>query len=430
MQKLNLFFAIVLCFLPTMEAKSQTTGNMTRPDTIHLTIDSMETIFLHKNLLLLAERYNIDSQKALVIQAKLFPNPTFNIGTPIYQTATKKFFPVGATGEISAGISQVILLANKHNKQVKIANINTALAEYQFYDLLRTLKHTLRLDFFNVHYLLKSAKVYNTEITALQQVSDVFSQQRNKGYISEQEAIRIKAQLYNLESEYNDLHNQINDLQSEMRLLLQMHNVVIIPQVDTVSIAALNPTTYPISVLIDSAYSARPDLKIAKLNIDLSTQNYDLQKAMAVPDLTLQFGYDQQGSYIHNLATAGISIDIPFLDRNQGNIKSSKALIKSSQATLEATRASVEEQIYTALQKAIDNNQLIKSRDKTFEHDFNKLLTGVLKNYQERNISLLDFLDFYDSYKENAIQENTIKFNRVSSFEDLNFYTGVDFFNK
>ena len=411
-------------------AKSQTIYSLIRPDTIHLTIDSVETVFLHKNLLLLAERYNIDSQKALVIQAKLFPNPTFNISTPIYQTATKKFLPIGGTGEISAGISQVILLANKHNKQVKIANINTALAEYQFYDLLRTLKHTLRLDFFNIHYLLKSAKVYNTEIAALQQVSNVFSQQKNKGYVSEKEAIRIKAQLYSLESEYNDLQNQINDVQSEMRLLLQMHNVVIVPQVDTAAIAALNPTAYPISILIDSAYAARPDLKMAKLNLNLSTQNYDLQKAMAVPDLTLQFGYDQQGSYINNLTTVGISMDLPFLDRNQGNIKSSKALIKSSQASLEAMRAGVEEQIYNALQKAIDNDQLIKSRDIKFEHDFSKLLAGVLKNYQERNISLLDFLDFYDSYKENAVQDNTLKFNRVSSFENLNFYTGVDFFNK
>jgi cobalt-zinc-cadmium efflux system outer membrane protein len=430
MQKLNLFCAIVLSFLSTMEAKSQTKGNMIRPDTIYMTIDSVENIFLLRNLSLLAERYNMDAQKALVIQAKLFPNPTFNFGTIIYQTVTKQFFPVGSTGEISAGISQVILLANKHNRQLKIAETNSSLEEWQFYDLLRTLKHTLRLDFFNVHYLLKSAKVYNTEIDALQHVSNAFVQQKNKGYVSEKEEIRIKAQLYSLESEYNDLNNQINDLQSELRLMLQAQNVFIIPKVDTAAIAASNPTKYPISTLIDSAYAARPDLKMAKLNVDLSTQNYYLQKAMAVPDLTLQFGYDQQGSYIHNLATAGISIDLPFLNRNQGNIKSSKALIKSNQATMEAMQAGVEEQIYNALQKAINNDQLIKSRDTTFETDFSKLLNGVLRNYQERNISLLDFLDFYDSYKENALQSNSNKFNLVSSLEDLNYYTGVDFFNK
>jgi cobalt-zinc-cadmium efflux system outer membrane protein len=430
MQKLNLIFAIVLCFLFTMEATSQAKSNIINPDTIHLTIDSVENIFLHKNLLLLAERYNMDAQKALVIQAKLFPNPTFTLGTPIYQTATKQFFPIGGNGEISAGISQVILLANKHNRQLKVAETNSAIEEWQFYDLLRTLKHTLRTDFFNIHYLLKSAKVYDMEIVALQHVSNAFVQQKDKGYVSEKEEIRIKAQLYSLESEYNDLNSQINDLQSELRLMLQTKNVFIIPQADTTTMAALNPTKYPISTLIDSAYSARPDLKMAELNVDLSTQNYYLQKAMAVPDVTLQFGYDQQGSYIHNLATVGISIDLPFLNRNQGNIKSSKALIKSNQASMEEMKTNVEEQIYNALQKAINNDQLIKSRDKTFETDFKNLLNGVLTNYQERNISLLDFLDFYDSYKENILQFNSLKFNFVSSLEDLNYYTGIDFFNK
>jgi len=240
--------------------------------------------------------------------------------------------------------------------------------------------------------------------------------------------IRVKAQLYSLQNEYNELKIQINYLQSELRLLLQIKHTVVIPEVDETALFALNPAKYPIAVIIDSAYSTRPDLKIAKLNTDLSTQNYHLQKAMAVPDLTVQLGYDQQGSYINNLTTLGFSMDLPFLNRNQGNIKSAKAMIKYNQATLDDMRANVEEQIYSALQKAYEADKLLKSRDGTFEKDFSRLLSEVLKNYQVRNIGLLDFLDFYDSYKENTLQINTIKFNYVSAFEDLNFYTGIDFF--
>ena len=43
-------------------------------------------------------------------------------------------------------------------------------------------------------------------------------------------------------------------------------------------------------------------------------------------------------------------------------------------------------------------------------------------------MSMLDFLDFYDSYKENKVQTEALKFNRLSAFEDLNFYTGADMF--
>ena len=426
MQRFIRLAIIAMCVSVTTVVKSQPYSGI-EPDTLKLKLDSLENVFLRKNLVLLAQRYNIDAQKALVEQARLFPNPTLNYGTTLYQTATKQFFPVGKDGEVSVGLSQVIMLAGKHNKQVKMAQTNAVLSEYQFYDFLRTLKHTLRTDFFNIHFLLQSAKAYDTEIAALQQVTNAFAQQKGKGYVSEKEVIRVKAQLYSLQSEYNDLKSQMNDVQSELRVLLQARNVFVIPDLDTEKFKALDPMKYPLITIIDSAYSTRPDLKVAKLNTDLSKQNYNLQKAMAVPDLTVQLGYDQQGSYINNLTTLGFGIDLPVLNRNQGNIKSAKALIKYNEATFDATRASVDEQIYSTLKKAIENDKLLKSRDASFESDFSRLQSEVLKNYQVRNISLLDFLDFYDSYKQNTLQINALNFNRVSAFIDLNYYSGVDY---
>lgn len=399
-----------------------------RTDTVVMRLDSAENIFVRKNFTLLAQCYNIDIQKALVLQAKLFPNPTFSFSTPLYQTATHKYFPMGKEGEISMELSQVIMLAHKHNKQLKIAQSNAELSEYQFYDLLRTLKHTLRSDFFNIHYLMQSAKVYQTEIDGLQRMSDAFDQQKGKGYVSEKEVVRIKALLYSLQSEYNDLRQQIEGLESEMRLLLQTPSIVVVPEVNEQSINNLNAQQYPIAKLIDTAHTERPDLKIAGLNTKISSLNLQLQKAMAVPDVTLQMNYDQQGSYINNLASVGFSIDLPFLNRNQGNIKSARAAVKQNEAGYLAAKAGVDEQIFNALQRAMENSELLQKRDPSFDRDFDRLSDEVLKNYRSRNMSMLDFLDFYDSYKENKVQTETLKLNRLSAFEDLNFYTGADLF--
>jgi len=427
MRKIVIVLTTCLGLLYPYNSRAQGITSL-RTDTVTMRLDSAENIFVRKNFTLLAQRYNIDAQKALVLQAKLFPNPTFSFGTPLYQTATHKYFPTGKEGEISMGLSQVILLANKHNKQLKIAQSNAELSEYQFYDLLRTLKHTLRSDFFNIHYLMQSAKVYQTEIDGLQRMADAFDRQKGKGYVSEKEVVRIKAQLYSLQSEYNDLQQQIEGLESEMRLLLQTPSIVVVPDVNEQSVNNLNAQQYPIAKLIDTAYTERPDLKIAGLNTKVSTLNLQLQKAMAVPDLTLQMNYDQQGSYIHNLATVGFSIDLPFLNRNQGNIKSARAAVKQNEAGYQAAKAGVDEQIFNALQRAMENSALLQKRDPSFDRDFDRLSDEVLKNYRSRNMSMLDFLDFYDSYKENKVQTESLKFNRLSAFEDLNFYTGTDLF--
>ncbi len=129
------------------------------------------------------------------------------------------------------------------------------------------------------------------------------------------------------------------------------------------------------------------------------------------------------------ITASALSIDLPVFNRNQGNIKNAKALISNTEATQRFTQATVDENVATSLQKAFAEQRLYLSIDPKFAADFERLTGEVIKNYEKRNISILDFLDFYDSYKQNAVQLNTILFNRVSAFEDINYYTGTNFFN-
>lgn len=399
-------------------------------DTLRLPLDSAEKLFLDSNFQLLAQRYNVDASQALVIQARLWPNPNFQVSHGLYSGALRQWFPTGASDETTLGLSQLIMLAGKRNKQIKLAQANVQLSQYQFFDLMRTLKYTLRTDFFQIFYLRKSAKVYDAEIKALQQISHAFSEQEGKGYISEKEVVRIKAQLYSFTGEYNDLINQINDTESELRLILQIKPTSFIdPVVDTNSIAALDPAKYPLTTLIDSAYHNRTDLQIARANTHINELQYSYQKALAVPDLSLNLGYDEAGSYLTSYYGVGASIDLPVFNRNQGNIKNARMLIESTKATEKSTQATVDENVTRALQKAFDEQKLMHTIDPKFFGDFQRLMGQVLLNYQKRNISILDFLDFYDSYKQNSLQINTIEFNRVSAFEDINYYTGTNFFN-
>src|SRR6201999_4416459 len=109
-----------------------------------------------------------------------------------------------------------------------------------------------------------SARIYDAEINALSRIAEAFTQQQGKGYISEKEVIRIKAQLYSFQSEYSDLLNQINSVESELRLVLQARpNFFIDPVIDSAAISRLDPSQVPLNTLIDSAYRNRTDLQIA-----------------------------------------------------------------------------------------------------------------------------------------------------------------------
>ena len=399
-------------------------------DTLKVDLFHAEKMFLDSNLQLLAQRYNIDANEALVLQARLWPNPNFSVGHTLYSTQLRQFFPLGANDETTFGLNQEILLAGKRNKQIKIAQANVTLTRYQFFDLLRTLKYTLRTDFFNIYYLQESARAYTDEINALTKIVNAYAVAQGKGYISEKDLVRIKAQLYSFVSEYNDLINQINDTQSELRLILQVKPTVYIdPTPDSAALDSLDPNKYTLTTLIDSAYHNRTDLNIAKTNTLINQLNYNYQKALAIPDLTLSLNYDEDGSFLYGYYGIGASIDLPVFNRNQGNIKSAKASIANTVALQRSTQATVDENVSRSLQKAYAQNKLYLSIDAKFSGDFQRLANEVLANYQKRNLGLLDFLDFYDSYKQNVLQVNSIKYNRIQAFEDLNFYTGTNLFN-
>ncbi|MFI5196546.1 MAG: TolC family protein [Chitinophagales bacterium] len=400
-------------------------------DTVKMDIKQAEKQFIDSNLQMLAQKYNVDATKALIIQARLYPNPNINFEQGAYNTQTGKWFQTNAAqGEEAYQVSQLIVLSRKIKKQVNIAETNHKLAEDNLYDLLRTLKLALRGTFFNIYYQQQTAKVYDDEIQSLKKIVSAYKEVQDKGYVAEADIVRVQAQLYSLQNEHQTLIDNINDQESQLRLLLQTApNIYIKPVLDP-GIVKSDPLTYSIKSLLDSAYANRTDLMIAKDNLLLSQQTYTYQKALAVPDLTAGVGTDRHGSYITDFNAINLGIEIPIFNRNQGNIKNARILIDYNNTQLQLTQKTLEEQVSRGLQKAIDADKLYKGIDPTFAGNFDRLAHAMVENYMKRNVSLLNFLTFYDSYKQNIVQLNTIQFNKVNALENINFLTGTNFFNK
>ena len=104
--------------------------------------------------------------------------------------------------------------------------------------------------------------------------------------------------------------------------------------------------------------------------------------------------------------------------------------MQSSQVQLEGARDAVESQISNSYIGAVRAEKLLNSFDTKFEGNINYLIGEVTKNFEKHNISLLEFTDFYDSYKQNVVQLNNLRYSRMSQLEQLNFTTGTRIFNK
>jgi cobalt-zinc-cadmium efflux system outer membrane protein len=54
------------------------------------------------------------------------------------------------------------------------------------------------------------------------------------------------------------------------------------------------------------------------------------------------------------------------------------------------------------------------------------MIEEIIKNYEKRNMSTMEFLDYYDAYKNNVVQFNALNNTIAIAFENLNFSIGKD----
>ena len=80
--------------------------------------------------------------------------------------------------------------------------------------------------------------------------------------------------------------------------------------------------------------------------------------------------------------------------------------------------------VLQAFTKANMSDELSRKMDKQFISNFKKLIDGVVENYQKRNLTLIEFTDFLESYKNTVSELNSIQNDRMQAFEYLNFVVG------
>lgn len=394
-----------------------------------LTLKEARQRFLERNLSLIAERYNIDMAQAQVLQAKLFENPVISLEQNVYNRLNGKYFDFGKEGEAVVEIEQVIHLAGQRNKQVRLEKINKEIAEYQFEEVMRTLRQELNEKFVEVYFLSKSIAIYEKEVNSLQVLLDGMKIQQEKGNISLMEISRLESMLFSLKKEKNEQENDLLTTRGELNLLLNLPGDTQVQlSLDEEVLQQLDLSRLSFADL-KAIINERPDQKIARSTVNASRANLKLQKSMAFPEFSVKGNYDRVGNFINDYFAIGVSLSVPIFNRNQGNIKAARFSIQQAGVQQEYAANRVDMELFTAYTSLEKATQLYQSTNMDLERNFEKLITGVNENFTRKNISLLEFIDYYDSYKETCIQLYEIKKNVFLAMENLNTVVGQNILN-
>jgi outer membrane protein, heavy metal efflux system len=397
-------------------------------DTLRLSLQDAERRFAIQNLQLLASRCGIEAARAATLQAQLWNNPTLSIEQNVYNQETGRIFDFSREGNTEIAIQQLFLLAGKRDAQIRLAEVTAGISEERFADLLRALTLQLRKNFYDLYFARSAVRFYDQSVGSLSRTVGIAKGVYEHRSILLSEVLRLKALLFTLQTERLDARQRAAQAEAALRVLLLdslSSGAVIVPEPDLSALASVSPGRVPLDSAIAVALRLRPDYRTAQRTVDQDRTNLALQNALAVPDVTVGGRWSRAGGYIPDYYAVSVSIDLPLFNRNQGNIAMAERTLEADRFMAENFKRSVEQEVAVAYRKAMEVDQLFKEFDRRFADDYGSLTSDMITNYEKRNISIIEFTDFFESYRTSMLQMYQLQNSRIDAIEDLNYAVGT-----
>ncbi len=396
-----------------------------------ISLQECESQFLKNNLYLLANHYNIDVAQAQIVQAKIWDNPSFGFEANAWApNEDKKFFNAGNSGEKSGYIQQLIHIGGQRKNQIGLAKTNAQLAELDFSVLMQDLKFQLRNFFFSIYYDNQSIAQIDKQLSNLKTLVDNYAEQEKKGNVSLKDLVRLQNLYLSLKTNRSDLMNDIIENKKNLELLISDGTSIdIVPTPTKVELDNYQkPITTNLDDLQKTAIQNRPDLQRSDKLIEANNWNLKLQKSLAIPDVTFGASYDQLGGAFRNQTDLTIGIPLPLWNKNKGNIKTAKALVSQAEVEKKSHELEVRNEVKSAFLKYLEQKSNYELVNSSIPSNLETVYEGIYSNFVKRNISMLEFTDFLESYNQSIISLNQISKSYINACEEINHSTASKLF--
>ena len=395
-------------------------------DTVVVGLDALERRAMERDLQILAARLNISAARATAEQARLLPNPNVSLEQGAFNRANGALFDATRTGNTEIQVQQLVQLAGKRNRNIQLATAGGLVVERMLDELLRSLRYELRTDYHDLRFLQRAEAFDDRAIAAARRTIDAAERLYTSRSILLSEVVRLRALLLNLEAERLGFRNRIADIQGSLRVLLRDEGTERwYVAVDTSTGSTTRVDSLAVETLVVQAISQRADVRLAEATSRVDEANVGLQRALAIPDVSLGARYARSGSYIPDYFALTVSVDLPLFNRNQGSIKAAEFALAADRRLFEAARGRAVKEVRAAWHKAVDADAAWQGTDKRFAVEYERLVAGTTANYTARNISIMQFTDFFDSWRQTMQQLTQLEQSRAEAIEALNYAVGA-----
>ncbi len=370
---------------------------------LQLTVNQAERLLLERNPQLRLAQLEVEAAEAILLQEKKWENPEVSLLYNVYNPITGKYFDASSEGETDIEIEQSIPIGGQRKERIRKqeATVNAATSQQEWTNYQTRMDlHRLMAE---VYYLQEKAAVFDTEIHSVERILTAYRRQAEQGNLPHMDVARMEALKLRLVGEQNGFLGQLFERKNDLRLMLCLDETIFVvkfsyPLSDDHPSGSHFPSQLPLS---DFSVSSRPDLMALQSLTQAAEHDLKLQKANALPRLGMKAEYDKNGNICHNFFGIGVTLTLPLLDRNQGNIKQSKVECERIQIEAEIAQRQADAEIRLRYGNLMRQQSLLEEAQGMSLADWSP--ETAEKQLLNRNISMLEFIDLYDAWRETQL---------------------------
>lgn len=386
-----------------------------------------ENAFQQNNLQLLAEQYNINIADADILQAKIWELPQISGYINAYNPEDRKVLDAGKAKGFE--VTQLIYMGGKKKNEVAFAKSNKDLAQLQFTQLLVELRTQLHTNYYNLYYEKLKLENTNKQLGYMNDLLKAYKVQSAKGNVSLKDEVRLQSMVIQLNNDKLSITKDILEFEQNLKVVTGITENIE-PQIsdeEAKEILAAQPFGDE-SDLKRKAIENNADYLFNLKLIDNSKLYAQWQKSLNVPDLNVGAEYDQNSGTFRNEINLKVGIPIPLWKVNKGNVQKANYTIEQNRRNAEFQKLNLETKVQVAFQIWKNQYEQLLEIKSTDLDNLDLVYNGILKNFRNGNVNLIDFTDFMESYRQTSLQIYDMKNELIQSAEQLNQLVQVKIF--
>src|SRR6266481_5957386 len=408
---------LLVCALASRIAIGQAQGP------VRITLDeAIQRAMLH-NHNLLAARTAIQQSQAEETTANMRPNPNLFVDweyLPLSPSAQNSTYLHDST-EGDIGLSYLFERGKKRQHRLQAAKDITALTRWLVADNGRSLSFNVASLFVSVQLAESTVELAGQDLASFQKTVELGEMRFRAGAISEDDYLKIKLQLLQFETDLQQAQLARVQALSDLRQLRGYESRS--ADYDVVGAFDYQPVTGKLQDVQMKAMQNRPDLRAAQQGVTAANSQYQLQRAVGKPDVTIQANYSHVNAI--NAATFYGTIPLPIFNRNQGEIARTKIATTQAEEQKKETDGQVMTDVHDAYEGLRENDRVIGLYRSGYLDVAQKDRDISEYAYKRGAVSLLDFLDAERRYRATQLAYRQALASYLLALEQLREAVGV-----